>query len=308
MEITLIKSSSYRLLNQSIDQITKDVMNKTVFSLNEVSIQEVIDDASYFGLFDERRAIIVKDVKLFGGKFAYEEESNALLKFLQSVKDDTIFVFICDDIKKTKDLTKNVIGLGAKVIDISNIDDAKFNELIAHYTEEEGILLDDKARDMIKKNVLSNIDIAIQEIDKIRLVDQHITVDLVNQYGSSEDDDETFAFSNAVIAKDFKSAFSILEILLKQGVEVNALVGILASSFSNMFMVKEAVNHGMDDETIAKTLGYSGTGRVYVMKKNARIYTLEQLKDILLALSTLDIKIKTGANPVYGLKEFLLDL
>ncbi len=308
MEITLIKSSSYRLLNQSIDQITKDVMNKTVFSLNEVSIQEVIDDASYFGLFDERRAIIVKDVKLFGGKFAYEEESNALLKFLQSVKDDTIFVFICDDIKKTKDLTKNVIGLGAKVIDISNIDDAKFNELIAHYTEEEGILLDDKARDMIKKNVLSNIDIAIQEIDKIRLVDQHITVDLVNQYGSSEDDDETFAFSNAVIAKDFKSAFSILDILLKQGVEVNALVGILASSFSNMFMVKEAVNHGMDDETIAKTLGYSGTGRVYVMKKNARIYTLEQLKDILLALSALDIKIKTGANPVYGLKEFLLDL
>ncbi len=308
MEVTIIKSSSYRLLNKTIEEICKEVTSRTTFSLNEVSINDVIDDASYFGLFDERRAIIVKDVKLFGGKFAYEEESRALLQFLQNVKDDTIFIFVCDDIKKTKDLTKKVIDLGAKVIDISSIDDVKFNELVAHYTEEEGVLLDEKARDAIKKNVLSNIDMAIQEIDKISLVDKHITVDLVTKYGSHEDDDETFAFSNAVIAKDFKSAFDLVDVLIKQGIEVNALVGILASSFSNMYMVKDALSHGMDDETIAKTLGYSGTGRVYVMKKNSRIYTLDQLKDILLSLSELDKKIKTGANPVYGLKEFLLDL
>ena len=39
-------------------------------------------------------------------------------------------------------------------------------------------------------------------------------------------------------------------------------------------MVRDAINHGLTDEEVAKKLGYSGTGRVYVMKKNSKIYTI----------------------------------
>ena len=45
-----------------------------------------------------------------------------------------------------------------------------------------------------------------------------------------------------------------------------------------------------------------------MLKRNGRIYTLEELSDIIHSLYELDKKIKTGYNPVYGLKEFLLDL
>lgn len=308
MEIYLLKSSSYRILNNEIAKITKDIENITTFSLNDVSIKDCLDDASYYGLFAEKRCLIIKDTKYFGGKFAYEEESNLLYNFLSSKLEDLIMIFICDDIKKTKDLTKKVIALGAKVIDVSDVSEESMRELINNYCQDQEIKLDPKSYDLILKNSVNNLDIMIQEIDKLSLVDKHITVDIVNTYGSKEVDDETFNFSNAVVAKQFAKSFELLDILLKNGVEPSALIGLLSSSFSNMYMVRDAVNHQLSDEEIAKALGYSGTGRVYVMKKNSKIYTLDQLKEILLDLCALDIKIKTGYDPVYGIKEFLLNL
>ena len=87
-----------------------------------------------------------------------------------------------------------------------------------------------------------------------------------------------------------------------------ALLGVLASSFANMYMVRDASLHGLSDEEIAKKLGYSSTGRVYVLKKNAKIYTTDELKDIIVNLSNLDIKLKNGYDPVHTFQEFLLSL
>ena len=308
MEIYLLKSSSYRILNNEIAKITKGINNITNFSLLEVDIRDIIDDASYYGLFSEKRCIIVKDTKYFGGKFAYEEESNFLYEFLSSKLEDLIMIFICDDIKKTKDLTKKVTSLGASIIDISNVSEEDMKELITSYCNDQEIKIDNKAYDLLLKNSVNNLDIMIQEIDKLSLVDKNITVDIVNTYGSKEADDETFNFSNAVVAKQFAKAFELLDVLLKNGVEPSALIGLLSSSFANMYMVRDAVNNHLTDEEIAKALGYSGTGRVFVMKKNSKIYTLDQLKDIILDLCVLDSKIKTGYDPVYGIKEFLLNL
>lgn len=81
MEIYLLKSSSYRILNSEINEITKEISSITTFSLTETDIRDCLDDASYYGLFAEKRAIIIKDTKYFGGKFAYEEESNLLYNF-----------------------------------------------------------------------------------------------------------------------------------------------------------------------------------------------------------------------------------
>ena len=75
-----------------------------------------------------------------------------------------------------------------------------------------------------------------------------------------------------------------------------------------MYMVKDAEKHGLSEDDIARVLGYSNPYRVTMLKRNGRIYTLEELSDIIHSLYELDKKIKTGYNPVYGLKEFLLDL
>lgn len=307
-KIYLITCQSYHVLNNKINKITNGNTNITTFSLNNVSIYDCIDDASYFGLFEDDRVIIIKDVKYYGGKFLYEEESAAIIKFLSNLDEYTTVIFVCDEIKKAKDLTKKVVALGAEIIDLSTIDDATFNELLNEHIKENGLNVEEKAKSLIIKNCLNNLDIAIQEIDKLSLVDKIITESIVNTYGSVEENLDTFEFSNAVVAKNFDKAFELLDKLLAGGVDAYSIVGLLASSFVNMYMVKDAMNHNLSDEEIAKKFGYSSTGRVYVMKKNGKIYTQDQLKEVILALSDLDIKIKTGYNPVYGIKEFLLNL
>lgn len=306
--IHLISSTSYHVINNKIKEIVGDNTNITTNSLNDVSLYDCIDDASYFGLFDEQRVIIIKDVKYFGGKYNYEEECNALENFLSHLDDSITIIFVCDNISKSKDITKKVLTLGAEIHDLSVIDDELFDCIVTEYTKDFDIVIDKNAIPVLRKNCLNNLDIFLQDIDKISNIDKHITLDMVNTYGISLEELDTFDFSNAVVAKNFNTAFDLLDKLIESGVDGYTLTGILASSYANMFMVRDAVNHGLSDDEIAKKLGYSGTGRVYVMKKNSKIYTLDELKEIIISLSELDIKLKTGYNPVYGIKEFLLNL
>lgn len=306
--IYLISSPSYNIINLEIKKIIQDNTNITYHSLNDVTIYDCIEDASYFGLFDDNRIIVIKDVKYFGGKFAYEEETNALYNYLSNMDEATTIIFVCDAITKTKDITKKVISLGGEIRDLSEIDADAIKAICNEYASTNELILDKDALDLILKNSLENLDVAIKDIEKMANVNKHITVDLVNNYGIKLESVDTFEFSNAVIAKNFSQAFTLLDKLLESGVDEFQILGVLASSFTNMFMVRDAVNHGLTDEEIAKKLGYSGTGRVYVMKKNSKIYTTEDLENIIIDLSNLDIKLKTGYNAQYEIKEFLLNL
>lgn len=306
--IHLIASNSYHVINNKIKEIIGDNSNVTTHSLNDITIYDIIDDASYFGLFNDARVIIIKDTKYFGGKYNYEEECKAIENFLSHLDDDITIIFVCDTILKSKDITKKVLTLGAKIYDLNEINDELFLSIVNTYIEEKGIKIDPQAIELLRKNSLNNLDVFLQDIDKISNIDSHITLDMVKTYGISLEALDTFDFSNAVIAKKFDTAFDLLDKLIASGIDAFALTGILASSYTNMFMVRDAVNHGLSDDEIAKKLGYSGTGRVYVMKKNSKIYTLDELKEIIISLSELDIKLKTGYNPVYGIKEFLLNL
>lgn len=306
-KIYLIKSDSFILLNKTLKEIINDSENVTKFSLNDSTIYDVIDDASYFGMMEGNRIIIVDNVKYFGGNFLYEEEVNSLINFLTNIDDLTI-VFICNEIKKTKDATKRIINLKAEVIDLTASTPEEIEKLITDYCDSIKIKIDKKTINTLLTNATNNIDIVIQEINKFSNITDYITEDIIDKYGYRMEEYDTFAFSNAVIAKNFDEAFNLLDKFLQNGIDAYTLVGILASSFANMYMVKDAVANGLNDLEIANALGYSNEKRVYVMKKNSRIYTLDNLKEIILSLSDLDKKIKTGYNPVYAIKEFLLNL
>ena len=305
-QIYLIKSDSYQLLNERINEIVGDIETISHFSLNESTINEVIDDAGYFGLFDEKRVVIVRDVKYFGGKFLYEEDTDKLNNFLTNV-DDIIIIFVCDEISESKAITKRMKEIGAEIIIINSKEEQ--SKYIDEYCKKHDITINQNVIDKIMENSFHDLDVFLQEVNRLSIIDKNITDELVEQYSvKNNDEDVTFDFSNAVVDKNFNKAFDLLDQLLDNGTEPFSIVGLLASSFINMYMVKDAVNHGLTDDEIAKVLGYTNSKRVFVMKRNGQKYDLDTLKDIIIRLSELDIKIKTGYNPVYEIKEFLLNL
>lgn len=305
--VYLISLSSFRILNEKVKEISKEFEEVVNLNLNEVDIDDVINECSYQGLFGNSKLVIVKGTKYFGGKFLYEDDMEKLLNFLKGAESYNI-IFLCDELAVSKPNSKNVIALGAKTITDKDITDELKEELLNNYLKDNNITIDNKALDLLKKNSLNNFDILLTEIDKLSLVNNKIDESIVRTYGSVEEDDVMFDFSNAVTNRNFNQAFELLDKIIKANTPVEAIIGLLANSFSNIFMVKDAMSYNLSDEEIAKACGYTNDKRVFVMKKLGKFYTAEDLKNIIVNLSNLDRKIKTGYPPVYGIKEFILSL
>lgn len=305
--IYLIKSNSFFLLNNKIDEITKDIVDISKFDLDEMSINDIINDGSYYSLFNDKKAIIINNTKYYGGKFLYEDETSILYDFLSKIDENTIIIFICNEISKTKDITKKVTSLGAEIIDLTTLKDEDLDNILKDFFKNNRINIEDKVWKELYKRVGFNIDILISEVNKISIVSKNITLKDIDEYSNYEVEDITFDFSNAVISKNFKDAFTLLDKLLQTGVEIPVLIGVLSSAYTTMYIVKDAVSAGLSDDKIEELTGYK-SGRIYINKKNGRIYTLDEIKDIIIGLSIVDKKIKTGSNPVYTFKEFLLNI
>ena len=305
--IYLICLSSFRILNEKLKELSKDFEEVANLNLNEVSIDDVIVESSYQGLFGGSKLVIVKNCKYFGGKFLYEEDMEKLLKYLTS-SDNYNIIFLCEELAVGKPNSKKVIELGAKTINDSSITQEEKEELLNNYLKDNNITIDKDALELIKKNSLDNFDILLMEIDKLSLVNNKIDTNIVKEYGSVEENDVMLDFSNAVTNRNFNLAFDLLEKIIKANTPVEGIIGLLANSYTNIYMVKDAVNHGLNDDEIAKALDYKNEKRVFVMKKLGKFYTLDDLKNIIVNLSNLDRKIKTGYPPVYGIKEFILSL
>ena len=317
--IYLIKSDSYNLLNKELDTIIKDSEEISNYSLNLTPLSEIIEDAEHFSLFGSNKTIIVKDAKYFGGTFLYEEDCKKLEALIENMNIDFNLVFICNDIRKDKSITKFIVDHGGKIINIPRLDQPSLISHIKEFASENNITISDSAilklidntggvYDAKKNPEGSNYDIIIKELEKMSLYDNgYINDEIVDLCSVKLENDSSFDFSNAVIAKDFKKAFALLDKLLNNGVDPIILVSLLASSFTTIYMVKDAVNHNLSDEDITTLYGFSSF-RTTIVKRNGKFYTLDELGSIIHNLYELDIKIKTGSNPVYELKEFLLTL
>ena len=305
--IYLIKSDSYYLLNNKITELTEGINEITKIDLDEADIKDVINDGSYYSLFNEKKALVISNVRYFGGKFLYEDDVNILYEYLSNIDDNTIIIFICSDISKTKEITKKVVSLGSTIIDLSSLNEEDINNEIKNYLDNIHVKMDKKVIDELYKRVGFNIDLLLSEINKMSIITSNITIDDINKYCNYNVEDLAFDFSNAVVSKNFDVAFNLLDKLIASGTEIPSLIGLLAGSYSTMYLIKDAVQAGLSDSEIETITGFK-SGRIFINKKNGRIYTLDELKDIIHGLCEVDLKIKTGSNPVYTFKEFLLNI
>ena len=316
--VYVIRSSSVRLLNGKINEITKDIPEKKYFSLEYDDLQDVIIDASYVGMFSDLRVIIVRGVNYFGGKAKYEDQVNSLFKLINNLDESITLILVCDNLLKTKDSAKTLLSMNVEFIDYSNNTEAE-EEYLKNYENENELKIDPKALTKLKEFTCNNFDLLMNELDKLSIITKNITFKDVTEYSSNyiipkdnleelDYNDVSFKFVDSLINKKFKDAFAYFDKVVERGDDIYSLIGLINSQFSNVYMVKAALSKGLSDEEIMNELGYKKVGRVYIMKKNGNIYTLDELRDIICYLSDIDLKIKLGNDPINSLKEFILSL
>ena len=158
------------LIDKEIDKIIKKnkIDNNSIirYSLNEDSIDNILEDANTFNLFSDTKLIIVNDANIFTS--SNDILTDKIINYLNNYNDKSYLVFtlLSDKIDNRKKITKVMSDKG-NVIDL-NKKDIDTNYIIS-YLKENGYQINMSDARMILNKVGNNLFSINNELDKLML-------------------------------------------------------------------------------------------------------------------------------------------
>ena len=298
--IYLISSSSIHLIDEEINKIVKDNAY-TTFDLNNVLIDDVLEEASYFSLFDDIKYMVCKNANMFAAskKSSSEEttskKDNNLLKYLEEPNPNTVLIFTLNGKADSKKKIVKVIKDKDGLIEIPDLKPKDMFNKINDLLKKDHYKIDSDTLYYIINNSLNNYDLIINEIDKIKLYYQDkkdIKYEDVINIVSKNLEDNNFKFVEVVMNKNIKEAFKMYDDLMIQKVEPIMLMIMIAKEIRNTLLVKMMKNRSRSE--MMKILGYNYDFQLDKILSYTRLYKTKELEDYLILISDLDYKIKRG--------------
>ena len=320
--VYLICSNSFHLMEEELKKILKDNIY-TSFDLNGVELDDVLEEASYFSLFDDKKYMVVKNAQIFGAskRKSKEEETDdeekvskkdeKLLQYLNEPNDNTVLIFTYNGKADTKKKICKIIKDRYKFIQIDDLKPKEIYSRVEKSLKEAGYKIDSNTGYYIVNNALNNYDLAINEVEKIKLYyGKGCTVkyeDVVNIV-SKNIEDNNFKFIDTVISKDIKEAFKMYDDLMIQKVEPIMLMSMLAKEIRNMLLVKKLMK-SKSKKDMMEVLGLKFDFQIDKLISNCYSFKENQLEGYLVLLSDLDYKIKRGKiSNKLALEMFIMDI
>lgn len=304
----LISAESYRIIDDEIKKIVKD-NNYLLFNANRCTIKEVIEEASYFSLDDNKKWIVVSNADFFGTSKISESDNELLSKYLENSNETTNIIFTTlNGIDLRKKIVKSIKNKGS-IVNIPKMDKRNINSTLTSYLKNYDYSIDYKTLNYIMDNSYNNLDIMFNELDKIMIYYGFpCTIkynDVLNIVGE-EKTNNNFAFVNAVIEKNLKLSLKILKSLKIYKVEPTVLVSLLAREYRLMYYVKNLYNKmSMNDIMSYLSLADWQINKFYT---NSSKYSNKELLGNLVKLCDIDLNIKKGIyDKDISLYGFLMD-
>lgn len=294
MNIYLITSDSYKLLNMEIDKIIPDISLALKYDLRVSSLADVINEAGYFSLTSEMKYILVKSGDLFkpGKK---EDESSKDLKLLETyMQNPNSMATIIFTSNETPDKRKKVF----KQINESNhyIEVPKMNKKDLTYKCME--LLKEKkyncsyeVASYIVENSYTNYDIMTSELEKIYILLKPMTLTIpdIKDVVSKGVINGLYNYINAIIKGDLKDALEAIDTFAKSKIDPIVVLISLAKEVQIYYNLKKGIK--------SKDIQFQYNKEDWQMKNylnNDSLFTEKELKKIIIKLNDYDYKLKSG--------------
>ena len=304
----LISAESYRIIDDEIKKLVKD-NNYILFNANRCTIKEVIEEASYFSLDDNKKWIVVSNADFLGTGKISESDNELLSKYLENSNENTNIIFTTlNGIDLRKKIVKSIKNKGS-IVNIPKMDKRNINSTLTSYLKNYDYSIDYKTLNYIMDNSYNNLDIMFNELDKIMIYYGFpCTIkynDVLNIVGE-EKTNNNFAFVNAVIEKNLKLSLKILKSLKIYKVEPTVLVSLLAREYRLMYYVKNLYNKmSMSDIMSYLSLADWQINKFYT---NSSKFSNKELLGNLVKLCDIDLNIKKGVyDKDISLYGFLMD-
>lgn len=299
------------LIDKEIDKIIKKnkIDNNSIirYSLNEDSIDNILEDANTFNLFSDTKLIIVNDANIFTS--SNDILTDKIINYLNNYNDKSYLVFtlLSDKIDNRKKITKvmsdkgNVIDLNKKEVDTN---------YIISYLKENGYQINMSDARMILNKVGNNLFSINNELDKLmlfKLEDKVIDKNSIDLLINENIDSSLFALVDSITNKDKDKMLKLYHECLLESDPI-MIINMLANKYILLYQVKRLISDGYSDDKIAKELEVHPYP-VKLARNMCYSYSVKEILDILLKLANLDKDIKLGnVNGEVGLEFLLLSI
>lgn len=309
MNIYLISNESYRLINKEIKKIVKD-NSYEIFNLNKSSIKEVLEEAAYFSLDNNKKFLVVSNSDIFGSDKIDESITDALINYFNNPNPNTVIIFTTQKpIDSRKKIVKELKSK-YKIINTPKMDKKTINSLLTNYVKEQDFDIDWETVNYVINNSYSNLDIMFNELDKIMLYYNfpcRIKYQDVIAIVGTELDNNNFHFVSAVVEKKLDEALKLLNSLKIYKVDSNVLATLLAREYRLMYYVKKMYQNKISLSEICSNLSLADW-QVNKLYNNGIHYSESELLKNLVDLCNIDMNIKKGIwDKDIALYGFLLD-
>ena len=309
MNIYLISNESFRLIDKEISKIVKDNAYE-IFNLNKSSIKEVLEEASYFSLDNNKKYLVISNADIFGSDKIDDSITDSLINYFNNPNPNTVLIFTT---KKPIDSRKKIVKelkSKYKVINAPKMDRKQISEKLTNYVKENDFDIDYQSVNYIVNNCYNNLDIMFNELDKIMLYYNfpcRIKYTDVIAIVGAELDSNNFHFVNAVIDKKLEESLKLLNSLKIYKVDSTILATLLAREYRLMYYVKKMYQKRIDIYEICQNLSLADW-QVNKLYNNGLHYSESELLKNLVDLCNIDMNIKKGIwDKDIALYGFLLD-
>ena len=294
--VYVIYSSSYRLLEDALRKVIKD-NSYTIYNLDDESLEDVLNDASYFTLFDDKKYMVVKNVTCFSANKRGTDLGKSdeyLLNYLNEPNDNTVLILVLKEkMNGTKKISK-LVKERYNYIEITNPNQKETRDIINTFLKKNKIKLDYDEVTYIINSLDNNYDLIINELEKLLLYDKkEISFKDLTNIISSNVLDNNFKFIEYIMNKDIKKVFKYYDDFLLNKNSPIMLMSMLANEYRNVYLVKKLMmNNNKND--IMKKLDIRFSFQIDKLINYSYSYKEKDLENKLLELCNLDYEIKQG--------------
>ncbi|MBQ6841019.1 MAG: DNA polymerase III subunit delta [Bacilli bacterium] len=309
MNVYLIASDSYKLVDVEVKKILQDSLNVIKYDLRVDSLTDVINEANYFSLTNEKKYIVVKSDSLFKAskKEDNEKEDSSnkdvklLEKYLESPSDLSTIIFISyESPDKRRKIFKQIAEKG-KAIVLPTLNKKDLTYKCIDLLKQKGYTASYDVANFIVENSYVNYDIMTNELEKIYVLLKPCILSISGLKGivSVSLTSNVYSYISAIINRELEAAIKASKNFELLKIEPTMVLVMLAKDFQILYMIKSGVN--------LKELQINLKKEDWQMKaylQNVDLYTISELKKIIIRLNDYDYKVKSGLLD----KSVMLDL
>lgn len=291
-----------RIIKMSINPAMKD-FNLDVFYASEADVEKIINAARSFPMMDERRVIIVKDIHEFK-----PTELKHLTNYFQNTSSSSCMVLTTNQ-KKTSGRLTGQASAQIAAIDCRAFYDNEIPGWIENYLKTKNLEIESQAIYLMQAQTGNSLLNLVNELEKI-LINIHprtkITVADIQSVTSVSKQFNVFELCNAVGDKNFARTLAILNKLLQQGDSATGIIIQLTRHFVHLMKISEGYRQGK--RSVNEFMKITGLTYYFVndMMRQAKNFSIEQLRNSFEFLAEADLHLKTGYQKSEMVMELLL--